>query len=390
MILATTAAQATGLLAQLVGLAVLGGVLAAVTAFAVRWYTGEPVPRSLGLLVGLGGVAVYLNTTPALGEVIGGVAAPTSPASALFNVGAFLLGGLGAAAGRRAGDAVQGDVFAARRRPDSDTGVGRLGRTLGRVQQVALPEEIDDVVGYDPVPAETKAALGGTAFVFPRGLSTADLHDRLVTRLKTDYAVGHVDLDLGEDGTVSYLAVGSRASGIGPTLPPASSAVAVRADPAFSASAGDLVQVWATDPERRVLTAELRGVADDVVTLAVDAADAGELDPATRYRLVTLPVQDRPDREFASLLRSADETFSSVTVAAGSPLEGLPLGALAVNVVAVATADGTTTVLPRRETALAAGDVVFAVARPDTLRRLEVAAATVQRSGDRPDGRPGE
>ncbi|WP_340100964.1 potassium transporter TrkA [Salinibaculum salinum] len=369
-----TVSQVSELIAQLSGLAIFAGTLAAIAAFVYRWYVREEIPRGLALLVGLSGVAVYLNTTTALGQVIGGSSAPTEIEVALFNIVAFLAGAGGATLGHRAGDWFGTELFLDEGLDDRESDVGRLVQSVGRAISVELPADIDDVVGYDPIPAETKETLAGKTFMFPRRLTVDELRDRLVTRLKTDYGVGHVDIELAADGTVEYLALGSRAAGIGPTLPPATNAVAIRADPAFAASAGDLVQVWETDPMRRVLTAELRGVAEDTVTIAIDAADTQKIDPTTEYRLVTLPVEDRPDREFASLLRAADETFSSVTVEAGSPLHGLPIGALDLLVVAVKPDAEKPRALADPSTVLAPGDVVFAIARPDALRRLEVAA----------------
>ena len=362
------------LAAQLVGLALLAGVVAAVVAFAYRWYVRERVPRGLALLVGLAGIAVYLNTTAALGQAITGSGNPADVEVALFNIAAFASGTVGAILGRRVGDRVASEVFAG---SDAavDKGVGRLVRTVGRVITVELPEEVDDLVGYDPVPATTKETLAGRTFVFPRGLTVAQLRERLVDRLETDYPVGHVDVELTADGSVEYLAVGARAAGLGPTLPPGTAAVPVRADPALAASAGDTVQVWETDPPRRVLTAELRGVGGDVVTLAVDAADTPKLDPERTYRLVTLPVEDRPDREFVSLLRAAREAVSSATVAADSPLDGLPVGALSLSVVAVTSADGAVVPTPARRHVLAPGETVFAIGPPEALRRLERGAA---------------
>ena len=368
-----TVDQVTELVAQLGGLAILAATLAAAGAFVYRWYVREQIPRGLGLLLGLSGVAIYLNTTAALGQVIGGSNAPTETEVALFNITAFLVGAGGATLGQWAGDWSGAELFLGDGFADVEDDVGRLVQSVGRVVAVSLPQDIDDVVGYDPVSGETKETLAGKTFLFPRRVTVDELRDRLVARLKADYGVGHVDIELAEDGAVDYLALGSRAAGIGPTLPPATNAVAIRADPAFAASAGDLVQVWETDPMRRVLTAELRGVAEDTVTVAIDAADTQKLDPREEYRLVTLPVEDRPDREFASLLRAADETFSSVTVAAGSPLHGLPVGALDLSVVAVKPEDGTPRAVPDPDTVLAPGDVVFAIARPDALRRLETA-----------------
>lgn len=379
----TATERITGLLAEVTGLAILAGTLALVVAFAYRWYVREPIPLGLALLVGLGGIAAYLNTTAILGQIIDGAGDVTR--EALFSVGAFVVGLGGATVGRRLGDDFGADVFGATGLGEVEDGMSRLVQTLGRVVTVELPDEIEDVVGYDPVSPSTKAALAGRTFVFPRRLTVEELRERVVARLKTDYAVGHVDVELAADGTVEHLAVGSRAAGIGPTLPPATNAVAVRADPAFAASAGDLVQVWETDPLQRILTAELRGVADDVVTLAIDSRDTPKLDPETEYRLVTLPVEDRPDREFASLLRAADETFSSVTVAPGSPLSGITVGALEVAVVSVTSQAGEPAILPGPEHVLEAGVVVHAIARPEALRRLEAAG---EQAGDGRDATP--
>jgi len=389
VVLQTTTERAVEIGTQLLGLAVLAGALAAVAALGYRWAARERVSTALTLLVGLSGVALYLNTTTALGQAIGGDMVAAETGVALFNIGAFLAGGVGATAGTRAGDRFATDVLLDAGTSDVDEEVNRLVRTVGRVVTVTLPGEVDDVVGYDPVTAATKEKLAGKRFVFPQNLTVAELQRRLVSRLKTDYGVGTVDVDLTADGEVAYLAVGARAAGIGPTLPPATNAVAIRADPAFSASAGDVVQVWEIDPMRRVLTAELRGVAGDVATIAIDAADTPKLDPRQRYRLVTLPVEDRPEREFAALLREADETYSTVTVAPGSPLDGMPVGALDLAVVAVRPGDeqAPPVALPDDDQVLAPADVVFAIALPEALRRLEAAGEALDPSlgsADRP------
>lgn len=372
-----TVGEVTGLVAQVGGLAILAGTLAALVAAAFRWYAAEEVPRGLAVLAGLSGVALYLNTTSALAQVISRQGGPTETQVALFNIVAFAVGAAGAEVGRRVGDRFETDVFLRREPAETADGVGRLGRALGRVVEVQLPPDIDDVVGYDPVEEQTKETLADQTFVFPRNLSVEELESRLVSRLQSDYGVGTVDVDLAADGTVEHLGVGRRAAGIGPTLPPATNAVAVQADPPFAASAGDLVQLWEIGPARRVLTGELRGVAGETVTLAIDAADTPTVDPQAEYRLVTLPVEDRPDREFASLLRAADETYTSVTVDAGSPLEGVPVVALAVSIVAVADQDGETTALPTRDTVVEAGAVLFAIGTPGRLRRLAVAATAL-------------
>ena len=207
-------------------------------------------------------------------------------------------------------------------------------------------------------------AMGAT---FPKRPTLSSLRQRTLSKDVVEF---------DESGGIDYLALGSRAAGIGPTLPPATNAVAIRADPANAASAGDLVQVWETDPPRRVLTGELRGVAGEVVTVAIDAGDTPKLDPTTTYKLITLPVQDRPDREFASLLRAADETLSTITVEPGSRADGMAVDALGVTVAAVTREDEQPTPLPARDRVLRAGDVLYAIATPDALRKLEATTRT--------------
>ena len=365
----TNEVQAIG---QIAGLAVLAGSLAGIVALIYRWYARERIQQGLPVLVGLAGVAAVLNTSTALGQVIDGD--PLSTRLALFNIAAFAVATFAATVGVRAGDRFGAVLFSSASTQGFEGEVSRVVEAVGRVISVEMPDEIGDIVGYDPVAEETKSKLAGRTFLFPRRLTVADLESRLVTRLKADYGVGHVDIEVAADGTVEYLAVGSRAAGIGPTLPPETAAVAVRADPAFAASAGDVVQVWRTDPMERVTTAELRGTVGDVVTLAVDAADTPKLDADTRYRLITLPVVTRADREFASLLRAAEETMALVEIGEGSPLVGQPLGSLAVAIVALRAAEGGVQPLPGRERLLAAGDCLYAVARPEELRKLEAAA----------------
>jgi uncharacterized protein with PhoU and TrkA domain len=143
------------------------------------------------------------------------------------------------------------------------------------------------------------------------------------------------------------------------------------------------VQVWATTPEpRRLVTGELRATADDAVTLVVDETDAAAFSADERYRLVTLPAEPQADREFASVLRAAHETMGVVVVGEGSDLVGTTVGSLSVPVVAVRPATGAVEAIPARSRPLSAGDTLYAIGRPDQLRRLEGRAAEVTVVGE--------
>jgi hypothetical protein len=359
------------------GLVLLSGLLATVFAAVYRWYARTQIPDGVAVLLGVSGVALRLNLTKALASVIGDSTEILTIDDAVFNLATLLLAVVAALIGRRSGDRLGESVSVVLGARRVETDVSAIVRTVGRRTVVTLPEEIEDMEGYDPVSPETKAKFAGETLVFPRRQTVEELERRVVERIKSDYGVGYVDAELDETGSITYLAVGSRQAGIGPTLPPETVAVAAYADPAFAASAGDVVQVYRTnaDGPERVAGAEVRGVHDDVVTLAVDAAEADAFDPETRYRLVTMPVEPRADREFASLLRAAEETMGVVTVAPGSSLVGVPIGALDVAVVAVRPADAPVEAIPSRDRKIAPGETVFAVATPALLRRLETAAA---------------
>ena len=372
----------------LVTFAVLSVLVAGAAALSYRWYFRDEIPEGVTALLGVAVVALYLNTT-SLGAIAAGES-PTllEPERVFFNVVALGVAAFTAPGGRYVGDRLAVDVFALSGARQLEGELSGIVRAVGRFTSVTLPpaDEIDDMDTYDPVSAEKKAEMAEKTLLFARKLSAEELRERLVSRVKSDYGVAYVDVDVTDDGEVGYFAVGSRAAGLGPTLAPGSAAVAVAADPPNNATAGDTVQVWRTYPEpKRVGTGELRGVAGDAATVALDESDAAALAEEESYRLVTLPAEPQADREFASLLRNADETMAAITVAAGSALEGSAVGDVSVVVAAVRPEDGAVQPIPQGDYAFAAGDLVYLVGRPDALRQFEAGAAG---EGDRTDGEP--
>jgi len=371
-----------GAAVRILGLALLAAAVTAAVSFLYRVRVHTTFPEGPTVILGLGAVALYLNTRLILVQFVGNAGDPLTLDEAMINVAVFVTAGIASYGGRHAGDTLGASdrIGLARLQPD----LSPIVRAGGRFITVTLPEEIADIDGYDPVAAETKAALAGRKLDFPRGLTVTDLQSQLAARLTEDHDVGYVDVDLAADGTVEYIGVGQRVAGLGPTLPPGGAAVAVRADPPFSATAGDTVQLWHSDGEgvRRLGTAELRGTAGSVATVATDEQVATAVDPTAEYRLMTLPTDSHPDREFAAMLRRGDETMSIVEVAAGSSLVGLSVGALDVTVVAVRTGEEVETI-PKRDRLIQGGDHLFAVGRPDLLRKLESTNGTQILDGDK-------
>nr|WP_205254327.1 TrkA C-terminal domain-containing protein [Halorubellus sp. JP-L1] len=367
---------------RVASLAALAGGVSLLAAVLYRWWGRERIPEGIALLLGVTAVALVLNTEQTLKQfIVDGGTGEFDQWEALRTVTTFTASAIVADVARRVGDRSAERAFRNGSTPRFDRELAQMVRAGGRAVTVTLPDSIDDIDGYDPVPEAKKAEFAGERFVFPRRVTVGELGDRIRARLETDYGVGHVDVEVTAEGDVTYLGVGAREAGIGPTLAPGAAAVAVQADPANAASAGDLVQVWAGgadgEPER-VATAEVRAAVDDVVTLALDEPDAAALADDVAYRLVTMPTEPSVDREFAALLRAADETMGAVVVDANSPLQGATVGALDVTVAAIRRPDRGVAPIPESDTPIEVGSTLYVVARPDAFRAFEAAATPVQ------------
>jgi len=309
-----------------VALALAAAAVAVAVAFLVRGYSREPAPEALNILAGLGAIAIWLNLSGSLGHFLEGETQLIAVSTAAVNVVSITVGAFAAMYGGKLGDRAAVE-FSTISKSSYDGEVTRMVRSAGRTVTVEVPDSdrIRDIDGYDPVSDETKEKLAGRRLVFPRGVTVVELRDRIADRLKEDYEVGYVDVEVNEKGEIGFLGLGRSVSGIGPTLPPGVCAVALRADPAYSSGPGDNVQLWRKKEDgtaERVASGELRAAVDDTVTVALDENDARRVDTSETYRLLTLPPEKGPERQFASMLRSADETMSVVSVTDDGVLAG--------------------------------------------------------------------
>lgn len=359
---------------QLVGLALVSAGIAALSAFLFRWRTGNQLPDGAALLLGLGSVAVYLNGRIALVQFLGGGEEILNPIVVGVNLATLVVSAVTALAGWQLGDRYG---KSRRLQYSLNPRINPFVRATGRFIVLELPEEIDDIDGYDPVSPAVKSDIAGKKYNFSRGLTVEELRSALTTKLRKEYGVAHADVEVTVDGEVTFLAVGGRESGIGPTLPPSATATAITADPALTASPGDTVQIW--HGEKRVGTAELRAAAGTTATVSARQAIIDALDPEGHYRLMTLPADERADRLFASMLRQADETMSSFTVAEGATLDGESVGTIRLSVIAIERVDGTTETIPQRSREIKAGERLFVIGHPRQLRHVEASATGSER-----------
>lgn len=369
---------------RLLGLSLLSFAVTLTVSLFYFVRVGKPIPEGPALIIGLGAVAIYLNTRLIFIQFVGDAGDPLTVDEAVLNVGVFVAAGGATYGGRHAASRIgESDRFKQLRfHPD----LSPLVRATGRYITVRLPDDasdIEDIEGYDPVQEETKEALAGQTIDFPRGLTLTELEYQLVGRLKEEHDIGYVDVELTANGTIEYIAIGQRAAGIGPTLPPRSAAVAVRADPPFSATPGDMVQIWDVSEdgtESRVGTGELRASVGQVATVAVEESVAQQIDPTRDYRLMTLAAETNPEREFAAMLRRGDETMSIFELTDESPFVGNPIGTIEATVIAIQKGSGEVETIPKRDRLLEAGDVIFVIGRPDALRKLDGATGTSKTS----------
>ncbi|APE96436.1 potassium transporter TrkA [Halodesulfurarchaeum formicicum] len=370
----------------------MAGGTTAIAAFAYRIRVRHALPEGVTLILGLGVVALYLNTRTLFAQFVQGGAASPTVGEATLNVLVFAIAALASYGGNTLGDRLARSDRLSLSWLQRD--LSPIVRAAGRHISVTLPAEIRDIEGYDPVEAATKESLVGRTLDFPRGLTVAELRTQLQARLKEKFDVGYVDLELSAAGEIQYLGVARRPAGIGPTLPPNAAAVAVRADPPFSATAGDIVQLWAVeDTPRKLGTGELRARVGSIATITTDRAVATAIDPEAEYRLLTLEADSRPDREFAAMLRRADETMRLLSITDSSPLVGQSVAAIDGTVLGIRTAGESVETIPNRSRVIQAGDELFVIGRPEILRKLdgtdgvhavETESATESRSGGRP------
>lgn len=357
---------------NVVGFALLSGLVATVAAFGYRVASARALPIGAGLFAGLGVVVGWLNAV-ALGRstMIDGTPL-VHYATAVYVLGTIAASALSAEGGRQVGDRVARDVFDIERLGATGE-IAALVRSARLPSVVRLPDRIDDAAGYPPVEPSIKRDLAGSAILLPQVDDDSALRTRLSARLERDYDLGHVSITVGTDGAIDRLEVGGTRPGIAATIPAGTVAVSIRGEPAPAVGAAEPVEVWAvTDGSSRlVATGRLWATDGDAATVAVDADAADRLatEPDARYRLAAR--SEPPDDGFRLLaaLRAADGTVRSVTVDDGGSLENVFVGWVPGTVLAVVR-DGEVRPFPADNLTLRAGDDLSVLGTVDELRSL--------------------
>ncbi|ELY49432.1 hypothetical protein C495_00665 [Natronorubrum sulfidifaciens JCM 14089] len=354
----------------ILGYGLLAGLAATGLAFGYRARTTRRLVRGPVVLAGLAVPLTWLTLKLWRRGVIVADSPLSHHTTGIYLLGVVAMGSILATGGYRLGDHLACDVFGISRLAASGPAADRI-RSAGLAVVLSLPETVDDADGYLPVSGAVKRRLEGREMLLARHLSPDERRERLRRRLKDDFGIDYVDLEFGADGTVETLAVGRQSSGLGATLPPGRSAVAIRTACPPLVSAGDPVEVWTTnaDSSHLVATGTFRASSGTVATLVVDEDDSTVFTSETAYQLTIRSDFPSNASDLVSAIRTADETVVTTTVVSDGPLESEFVGWVPGTVVVIERGDEIMTRPADNET-VHAGDRLYVLGTPETLREL--------------------
>ncbi|WP_435155366.1 potassium channel family protein [Haladaptatus sp. DFWS20] len=273
--------------------------------------------------------------------------------------------------------------------------IERVGR-FGRVR-VRTAGDVGDIDGYPPLPDDLRSAIRDGEWTFPADLPIGELESRLADRLRTEYDLADVsvEIDMGGKATVRAappegalsrrLPANRRAVSVDTLVP---TGIARGDEVAFELGDEDVVGTVCSanteDGEADDDTAEDGGVVpraptttggDGRVTVAIPQAEAADFIDGNPTNLRVRSRETRSEFELVHLFRQAGKQWRKLQVRAGSGLDGMTLGNLAardtydVAVLGIEQANGWS-VAPSGTTVLTAGDELYVVGTSDSMRRF--------------------
>lgn len=158
---------------------------------------------------------------------------------------------------------------------------------------VNLPAERDirDIIGRPRVSSVVKKKLEGSEFVFPKDIPIEDLIGRLRRRLITDWGLGDVEIELDQQGRVTYFAIGAIAKGLSEVLKEGFVAFPIKyQDIPNGLTPRDLVQIYSGN-ELLLNSVEIKGVDEDtkILTLILAAQDLPKCLGKEITQIIALP-----------------------------------------------------------------------------------------------------
>jgi hypothetical protein len=270
--------------------------------------------------------------------------------------------------------------------------IERVGR-FGQVR-VRATGDVGDIEGHPPLPDDLRTAIAEDEWTFPGDLLIPELESRLADRLRTDYDLADVTVEIDTRATATVNAAPPEGS-LSRRVPAGKRAVSVDTLLPTGLSRNDTVVFTLEDEEvdGTVLSAKTNGSGasedanaplsptpttsggDGRVTVAVSDEEARRLLDDTPTKLRVESRGTRYEFELIRLLRRAGKRWERVSIRSGSEFDGLTLGAASVRAtygvaVLALERDGDWTVAPPGTTALEAGDDLYVVGDNESIRRF--------------------
>jgi len=285
---------------------------------------------------------------------------------------------------------------------------------VGGIGQVRVPivGAVGDMEGYPPLPETLRTEIAAVDWTFPADLPIAELERRFEERLRAEFDVADADVRIDERARAT-VTVAPPLSGVSKRIPRGERAVSVSALIPTGVARGDVVSLHTDTGDCTGTVVAAKSVDPDEETTDTTAATDGGIDAETPAHTAAAPVTDggegritvatdrasaetlvaasegavvvtargtRREFELLSLLRRTGNRVRRLTVRADGPLDGTTLrdadvrDAYGVAVIALRH-DGSWTVAPRGDTAVAGGDDCFVVGTREKLNAFAEAAA---------------
>ncbi|WP_255195153.1 potassium channel family protein [Halorarius litoreus] len=376
---------------------IIPGLVAWSMGFVFKYFTGVSIP-GFGVVVmalalaGVNGGLLALTDQTILDSTSGPVIVTAIVVVLMISLYSHAKGdAMGAAFPRRLS-------LKSLRERSLSTDVVELVGGRGQVR-VSVSGEVTDMEGYPPLTPEIRRGIREGDWTFPAELSVGELENRFAERLRTEFDLSDVSVQLDERANATVVAA-PPLSGLSKRVPAGHRAVSVdtlvptgmgrsdevelvtaettirgtvlsaESEPSDGPAVTDGGEVTTEEPATQPATTTTGG--DGRVTVAVPRIRAKTLVAADRPRLVVQPRGTRREFELISLLRRAGKRFRKLTLRADSELVGSTLAEASlresheVAVLAVRRPDGWV-IAPRGQTELTAGDQLFVVGTTSAL-----------------------
>lgn len=277
--------------------------------------------------------------------------------------------------------------------------------------------EIGDLEGYPPLPESVREQLAGESWKFPPELSLTELESRLEERLRADHELAEVSVTVDKRGRAKISAAPTTA-GLSRRVPPGKRAVSIRTLLPTGVARGDVVTVKlpdgdvtgpvvsartketensnpttpaaepvAEEPEPEETTGDTKPVppattsgGEGQVTVAVPLPDARRMFRAEFAPMVVHSRGKQREYEAIGVLKKHGNRFLKVRLDAESPLVGRTIAEAqvqqdhGVTIIAIRRPKERI-IAPRGSRTLEAGDTLFVVGTPGTVRAFQEVAA---------------